>query len=309
MTGDISKGAASMPPIEGVTQDRDTLLRQVSALTESGGDWSSDIPLPFGVWTGGNRGIPHTRLKRVLQIAHDLSAKPLSQCRVLDLGSLEGLFAIEFALQGASVVGIEVRGASVRKAEFCRDALGLKNLSFVEDDVRNVSLERFGEFDIIVCSGILYHLPAEDVFRLARTMHEMSRRQVIVDTHVSLAQELSVEHDGRTYWGKIYREHADGSTQAERAKSMWASWDNPTSFWFTRPSLVNLFADAGFPSVYECFASPPRPNEQGLERGDRCTFAAIKGDIVEVRASPNVNGNGLRWSEGNLSYAASRAAR
>src|SRR5689334_17072208 len=80
------------------------------------GDWSSDIPLPHGVWTNGNQKIPQTRVKRVVQIAQDLCSKPLSQCRVLDLACLDGMFSIEFALHGAQTVGIEIREANVRKA-------------------------------------------------------------------------------------------------------------------------------------------------------------------------------------------------
>jgi SAM-dependent methyltransferase len=286
--------------------ERELLLEQVEALAKTGGKWSSDIPLPFDVWTRGNLNVPHTRLKRLLQTAHELAPKPLAECRVLDLGCLEGQFSIEFALQGATVVGVEVRGASVRKAEFCRDALGLDKLTFVEDDVRNVSLAKLGQFDIILCSGILYHLPADDVFRMAVTLYEMTTRLVLIDTHVSLEGQVRVDRDGRTYCGSVFREHDESATQEQRAQNMWASWDNTTSFWLTRPSLVNLLVDAGFPSVHEIFSSPPRANESGLERGDRCTLAALKSQVPKVRTCPAADAVSLRWSEQDLAYAPGR---
>ena len=59
------------------------------------GNWSNDIPLPFGLWTRGNLHIPHTRLKRILQIANDLSIKPLSESRILDLGCLDDCVCVE----------------------------------------------------------------------------------------------------------------------------------------------------------------------------------------------------------------------
>ena len=149
------------------------------------GEWTYDIPLAHGFWTRGNEGDPHTRLRRVLQAIDDLVPKPLDECRVLDLACLEGQYSIECALQGASVLGIEAREASLAKANFAKDALQLSRLEFVRDDVRNLSVERYGEFDVIICSGILYHLDTPDVFHLIQRTYEMALRLVAIDTHVS----------------------------------------------------------------------------------------------------------------------------
>jgi hypothetical protein len=40
--------------------------------------------------------------------------------------------------------------------------MGLPNVEFVTDDVRNFSRKRYGAFDVVICSGILYHLPGKD---------------------------------------------------------------------------------------------------------------------------------------------------
>ena len=34
--------------------------------------------------------------------------------------------------------------------------------------------------------------------------------------------------------------------EAQKAKKLWASLDNDSSFWFTEPSLLNLLARAGY---------------------------------------------------------------
>ena len=102
-------------------------LRQLIATY---GPFTYDLPLPHGVWTRDNQGPPHMRLKRIVRLAADLSLKPLAECRVLDLGCLEGLFAIEFGLHGAEVLGIEIREANIRKAEFTRDLLGRERVTF-----------------------------------------------------------------------------------------------------------------------------------------------------------------------------------
>ena len=64
------------------------------------GEWTYDLPLTHGFWTRGNEGVPHTRLRRVVQAIADLAPKPLDECRILDLACLDGQYAIECALQG-----------------------------------------------------------------------------------------------------------------------------------------------------------------------------------------------------------------
>jgi SAM-dependent methyltransferase len=271
-------------------------------LAQQHGDWSYDIPLPFGVWTRGNEGLPHARLRRLVQAATDACGGSLKGRRVLDLGCLEGLFAMEFVAQGAEALGIEIREGHLAKAKLCKEALGLERLSFAQDDVRKVSIEKYGKFDVIVCSGILYHLATTEVFDLISTMYEMAERVVLIDTHIALEGRESVEYRGKRYWGSIYREHADGSNQQQRASRGWASWDNTTSFWLTRPSLVNFMLDCGYTSVSECFMAPPHESDRGARSGDRCTFAGLKGSRVQIQLNAAANQDTLRWAEGTLAY-------
>jgi SAM-dependent methyltransferase len=283
---------------------RDTLQAAVDGLAKEHGDWSYDIPLPFDVWTRGNEGIPHARLRRLVQVATDLMGGSLEGRRVLDLGCLEGLFAMEFAKQGAEAVGVEIRAGHIAKANLCKEALDLQKVSFVQDDVRNISVEKYGKFDVIVCSGILYHLAQAEVFDLVSKMHEMATRLVLIDTHIAIEPQQAAQYKGVEYRGSTYREHAEGSSASDRAKRGWASWDNSTSFWLTRPSLVNLMLDCGFSSVFECLMSPPHESDRGNQSGDRCTFAAVKGTKAQIQLNPAANADTLRWKEGALSYGA-----
>ena len=285
-------------------QTKESILSQLEALKSQFGEWTFDIPLPHDIWTRGNLQVPHTRLKRIVQVVSDLSKKPLSECRVLDLGCLDGIFSIEFAQQGAKTIGIEIREANIKKAAFCADALGLANLVFQQDDVRNISLESYGRFDAIICSGILYHLPAIDAIKLIDSMFKMVDRVVVIDTHIAINAEESVAFGEFRYCGRVFREHSDNATPDKKAKRLWASADNPTSFWFTRESLVNILARAGFSSVYECF-HPAHLNfgKPGLEHRNRCTFIAIKHGACDLVTSPAANGLWEEWPEGSLSYS------
>jgi len=220
------------------------------------------------------------RLKRILQACSDVVGKPLAACRVLDLACLEGHYALEFARHGSEVVGIEGRQASVAKCDFARDAMGLERASFHQDDVRNLSVEKYGTFDIVICSGLLYHLQAPDAWRLIQSMHSVCRGIVVIDTFVALSSRVDVELDGAAYHGHVYGEHDATETQAQKAKKLWASLDNDSSFWFTEPSLLNLLARAGYSSAFEVLT----PTMPGNLR-DRKTYLAVKGRPVAVLTS------------------------
>ncbi|HSU56390.1 MAG TPA: class I SAM-dependent methyltransferase [Candidatus Dormibacteraeota bacterium] len=290
-----------MPP---QLQGKTAIEGRLEQLKNEFGEWTYDIPLGDGIWTRGNLNIPHTRLKRLVQIVNDICSKPISECRVLDLGCLDGLFSIEFASQGAETVGVEIREANVKKAEFCREVLGLNNLKFVQADVRNISQSTHGVFDVIICSGILYHLPARDAIKLVETMHGMVKEILIVDTRITTEAVQSLEHRGVEYWGELMFEHSAKATQDQKAKKLLSSWDNEQSFHFTRPSLVNLLSASGFSSVYECFI-PPHINygRPGIECQTRCTFVAVKNRPQKLIASPAANELNERWPEDSLTFS------
>ena len=231
--------------------------------------------------------------QRIIQIVSDIVDKPLAGLRVLDLGCLEGFYGLEFAQQGAEVIAIEGREASLEKANFAKDVLGLDNITFVQDDVRNLSLERYGRFDVVLCLGIFYHLNAPDVFHFTERVFEVCQRLAIIDTHIGLSANQSYAYKGQTYYGWTFKEHSPRATQEERLKSLWASLDNETSFWFTRPSLFNLLARTGFTSVYTC-QNPAAPRK-GV---DSDTLVAVKGKRQEIFSTPTLNSlPGELWSE------------
>jgi len=252
-------------------------------IVERFGPWSAhNIFLEGDVYTI-NKGIAgdEVKLRRILQNVSDLSRRPLDSLRVLDLACLEGLYAVEFARHGAKVVGIEGREANLAKARFAKEVLALENLEFVQDDVRNLSKAKYGQFDVVLCLGILYHLDAPDVLTFLEQVADVCRDFALIDTHVSLVPEKSFLHRGRKYWGRAYQEHAAGSPPQERTGRLWASLDNPESFWLTRPSLYNALSHAGFTTVYECHMPPE--SEKPL---DRVTLLAMRGQRQELFCSP-----------------------
>jgi len=209
------------------------------------------------------------------QLISDLGRKPIDQMRIADLASLEGVYSVEFALQGASVLGIEGRQGNIEKSLVVKRSLNLANLDFVQDDVRNLSRKKYGAFDVVVCAGILYHLDAPDVFSFIESIYEVCDGFAIIDTHIAFKNEVRTEYKGKEYWGIKYPEHSPESTMEQRERSTYASLDNVFSYWLTKESLVNALSDIGFTSVVEC-AWPSRPHDYA----DRVFLVAYKGKPV-----------------------------
>lgn len=232
----------------------------------------------------GQDPIESLSLRRVVQTLSDIIPRPAEGLRVLDLACLEGLYGIEFALRGATVVGIEGRERNLAKARFAQQALGLRNIEFVCDDVRKLSVERYGRFDVVLCLGILYHLDAPDVFEFVERIESVCTQAAVFHTHVSTSPRIIREFRGRSYAGRSFLEHLPASSQEEREKAVWGSISNPRSFWLTRPSLYNLLYDSGFTSVLESHV-PYLPKQMR----DHVTLVALKGKRQRIRCVPGLN--------------------
>lgn len=247
------------------------------------GPWSAmSIQLADGSFTRPEA--PDRRLKRLLQYVSDVASKPLSECRVLDLACLEGHYGIEFAMHGAQSVCVEIREANLAKAAYAIHNLNLSNCLLVRDDVRNLSKEKYGVFDIIICSGILYHLQAADAAALVARLGECCSDVCVVDTYVATREDQHVTVQGRDFGGFVYREHEREASTAERIKDLWASVDNEVSFWFSPRDLVSMFRQAGFTSCVDVLL-PTHPELSF----DRRMFACIKGRPVQILTSPMSN--------------------
>ena len=84
-----------------------------------------------------------------MRLVEDLVRRPWSELRIADLGCNEGLYACEFALRGASVLGVEGHEATLSKTRFAMDALGLERLELLHSDVRGLSREAHGAFEYL----------------------------------------------------------------------------------------------------------------------------------------------------------------
>jgi SAM-dependent methyltransferase len=244
---------------------------------EKGTQGETSVPQP------GNANA--VKVRRIMQVTRDLTAKDFAELRVLDLACGEGVYAIEAGLRGADVVAVDGRTERMDQGAAIARRLGLDRVRFEKGDVRHVTRATHGAFDVVYLLGILYHLDASDVFGVLENVHDLARRLVVIDTHVAVQPDAEVEHDGRRYGGSRHREHEDADSESVRRARVLMSLDNTFAFRFSRSALVRLLVDVGFTAVLEAHG----PLEPG-KPDNRVTLVATKGERVAVSAYPWING-------------------
>jgi SAM-dependent methyltransferase len=154
---------------------------------------------------------------------------------ILELGSLEGghSFAMASWPQVEQVVAVEGRAANLRRARFVQSVVGQEKVRFVQANLETVDLSSLGDFDAVVCMGLLYHLPQP--WRLLERIGRVSRG-VLLWTHY--CEEARAKVTREHYRGRMYREWLF----AFEALSGLSS----ASFWPTRDGLLRMLADSGF---------------------------------------------------------------
>jgi tRNA (mo5U34)-methyltransferase len=114
--------------------------------------------------------------------------------RVLDIGARDGFFTFEAERRGAAEV-VAVDNVPPEKTGFAvaSELLG-SEARYVTDNVYNLSVERYGKFDLVLFFGVLYHL-RHPLLALDHIWDVCNRgAQLYVESH--MIDEGLVDHDG-----------------------------------------------------------------------------------------------------------------
>lgn len=115
--------------------------------------WYHQIELMPGVTTPGSHDSKQ-ELELLNQIGLPLDCNGL---RVLDIGCRDGFFSFEMERRGADVVALDYAAPEVLGFSVAAELLN-SSLEYSVANVYDLNSDDFGEFDIVLFLGVLYHL-------------------------------------------------------------------------------------------------------------------------------------------------------
>ena len=159
---------------------------EVQRLIDEHGRWWHEIELAPGIVTPGDDS---NRMK--LPILDRLGLpSDMRGMRALDIGCSDGYFSFEMEKRGARVVAIDFVPETYTGFATARTILG-SNVDYRMDNVYNLDPEQYGQFDVVLFMGVLYHLrkplAALDAIRsVTRVDGQLFVGTMMIDEYVQL---------------------------------------------------------------------------------------------------------------------------
>lgn len=203
--------------------DKEIALRLVE-----GQPWHHDFEIVPGVRTHG--AYNPEDLWKSLQMPDDLSGLSLA-----DVGASNGYFSFEARKRGARVVAFDFRHKDNSGFGLAQYINGMTDIEHYQINVLDLSSKVFGEFDIVLVLGLLYHVA--DPYRALVNCASLCRKQLLVE---SLCID-SAYPDWRTE--PIMKFLPDPT----RFPADWHPNNDRSNFWgFTSLCLERMLEDVGF---------------------------------------------------------------
>jgi len=159
---------------------------------------------------------------------------------LLDLGAGHCGFSRIAHAMGWKATALDIRTA--RKPELPPE------IAYIHADL-NSAAWNVDDYDLVLCLGVYYHLDQTMQHALLR---RCSGKPLIIDTHfanpanIPNGYGLGNFHEKNGEAGADYREAPDLDDSTRKATSLLASFDNPTSWWPTKDSLLNTLNRHGW---------------------------------------------------------------
>jgi tRNA (mo5U34)-methyltransferase len=135
------------------SRERITDQSEIERLIRDHGRWWHEIEVAPGIVTPGDDS---NRMKLPILDALGLPSD-MRGLRALDIGCSDGFFSFEMEKRGAAVVAIDFVPEHYTGFATARKILG-SAVEYRMDNVYNLSAESYGQFDVVLFMGVLYHL-------------------------------------------------------------------------------------------------------------------------------------------------------
>ena len=172
--------------------------------------------------------------------------------RVLELGPFEAAHTLTLTRLGAKeVLAVEGQVENFIKCSIIKYLFDLNNCHFILEDVMKTDFKQLGNFDVCLCSGILYHLT--DPYSVLKSISQVTDN-IFIWTQIAKKEcPKGRAVDYRGYRGKYFSENSGGVLSGLEDKSIWL---------FTE-DFLRMLKDVGF-TEYKMLAEGT--NERKHER-------------------------------------------
>ena len=207
--------------------------------------WASDLKPLLGVeGTGPNLLFTHDPRPRLALQA--LGRNDYRGMHILEIGPLEAAHTYSLEQMGAeSVTCIEANAEAWLKCLVVKELLSLKRSTFLLGNIIGFLEENKRRFDLVYCSGVLYHMA--DPVELIKAIGQTADR-CFVWTHVYNPKRhpvpFAAEEVERVGIKVKYWRHTYGS----KAEQFWGGVD-PTAVWLESEDVLRAFAACGLSDI------------------------------------------------------------
>jgi tRNA (mo5U34)-methyltransferase len=187
--------------------------------------WFHTFEIAEGLWTKGHYKPSPTWLFDVMELPKDMKG-----LRALDMGCADGIMAFEMARRGADVTAVDVYTPEFQNVVFLSELWNLP-VKYVQSTIYEFKSD---PFDIILASGVLYHL--QYPLLGLHCLNALCKDSLVLESHVARGRSMTC----RFYPGK----------ELENDPSVW---------WVpTRKCLREMLKSAGFEIVKILKNAPSR---------------------------------------------------
>jgi tRNA (mo5U34)-methyltransferase len=215
---------------------KEDLLKKVHSLP-----WFHQIDLGNGILTPGR-----TSQKELQSLSEAIFDQPLTQKTVLDIGCYDGFFSFEAKRRGAKRV-LATDFFMWQYDPRSREAFEIARAFVAPDledrviDIPDMSTQSVGQFDMVLFSGVFYHL--RHPFLALERVANLATDTLVVETHMDAAD---IDRPAMIFYPTIELNN------------------DPTNWWGPNKTCVTaMLSDIGFKRV-DYQPNPNQPHSRGV---------------------------------------------